>query len=111
MESIEIAVKMLAIDTGYWPNKEKVDATNTVEVWNLSVSAAGITATDGSYPDWKGPYYKGIPKDPWGNNYFFDVDYKIGGSDYIVIGSFGPNGAGPNQYDGDDVIIILDGPT
>ena len=41
--------------------------------------------------------------------HFFDVDYQINGQDYTVIGSFGPNGAGPNQYD-DDIYVILAGP-
>ena len=110
LESIEKAVTMLAIDTGLWPNKERVDAPDTAEVWSLNANSAGIAGTDGSFPDWMGPYYSGIPRDPWGNNYFFDVDYEINGSDYTVIGSFGPNGVGPNQYDDDDVIIILAGP-
>jgi len=37
-----------------------------------------------------------------------DEDYNIDGVDYTVIGSFGPNGIGPNVYDDDDIIIILD---
>ena len=57
--------------------------------------------------NWNGPYIKSIRKDPWGSDYFFDSDYLINGQDYAVIGSFGPNKVGPNQYDSDDVIIIL----
>ena len=102
---------MLASDTGLWPNKEKVGEHDTAEVWNLNVAAAGITTTDGSYPDWTGPYIGEVPRDAWGNHYFFDIDYQINGLDYIVVGSFGPNGVGPNQYDSDDIILILDGPT
>ena len=37
-------------------------------------------------------------------------DYEIDGWDYVVIGSFGPNGEGHNVYDVDNVIVILGGP-
>lgn len=110
LKTIEKALTMLAIDTGFWPNKEKVDEPDTKEVWNLNLDSSGITDTDGSYPDWMGPYLGEVPQDPWGNNYFFDVDYRIDGLDYIVIGSFGPNGVGQNLYDNDDIILVLDGP-
>ena len=110
LKNIEKAVTALTADTGFWPNKEKVGQHNTAEAWNLNAAAAGLTSTDGSYPDWAGPYFGSIPPDPWGNNYFFDIDYQINGSDYIVIGSFGPNGVGPNAYDADDIVIVLAGP-
>ena len=110
LKTIEKAVMMLAIDTGFWPNKEKVNEPDTKEVWNLNVNSAGITDTDGSYPYWMGPYLGEVPLDPWGNPYFFDVDYLKDGSNYIVIGSFGPNGVGQNLYDNDDIILILEGP-
>ena len=110
LKSIEKAVTALTIDTGFWPNKEKFGEHNTAEVWNLNAAAAGITATDGSYPYWSGPYFGAVPQDPWGNNYFFDIDYRLNGSDYIVVGSFGPNGVGPNAYDADDIVIVLAGP-
>jgi hypothetical protein len=48
-----------------------------------------------------------VPEDPWGNDYFLDTDYEINGVDYIVLGSFGPNGVGQNLYDDDDVIKII----
>ena len=110
LKTIEKAVMMLAIDTGFWPNKEKVNEPDTKEVWNLNVDTAGITDTDGSYPYWMGPYLGEVPLDPWGNHYFFDVDYLKDGSNYTVIGSFGPNGVGQNLYDNDDIILILEGP-
>jgi general secretion pathway protein G len=110
LKTIEKAVMMLAIDTGFWPNKEKVNEPDTKEVWNLNVDTAGITDTDGSYPYWMGPYLGEVPQDPWGNDYFFDIDYLKDGSNYTVIGSFGPNGVGQNLYDDDDIILILEGP-
>ena len=68
---------------------------------------AGIVASDGRFVKWRGPYMKGVPKDPWDQNYFFDPDYTVKGSNRVVVGSFGPNRVGPNVYDGDDVIVLL----
>ena len=47
-------------------------------------------------------------KDPWGSDYFFDPDYRINGVMWPVVGSFGPNRVGPNQYDSDDIYYIVD---
>ena len=110
LKNLEKAVTMLGIDTGRWPNKDPIDNVDTLEVEDLNLDIAGIAATDGSYPDWMGPYMGKVPQDPWGNNYFFDPDYEIDGLDYVVIGSYGPNGEGLNDYDADDVIVVLDGP-
>jgi len=38
--------------------------------------------------------------------YFFDPDYTVDGDTRAVLGSFGPNKAGPNQYDIDDIVVI-----
>ncbi|MBW1999542.1 MAG: prepilin-type N-terminal cleavage/methylation domain-containing protein [Deltaproteobacteria bacterium] len=108
LKNIRLAIEFLAVDTEMWPNKKQVgDATGGFEVWDLNAASAGLTATDGEYPGWDGPYLPSIPKDPWGQNYFFDTDYNIDGTDYVVVGSFGPNKKGPNLYDSDDVILIF----
>ena len=108
LKSIEIAIKALAIDTGLWPHKRKVgDNVSGDEVWDLNAPSAGLVATDGGYPGWRGPYIGSVPRDPWGNRYFFDNDYYINGQQFVAIGSFGPNGIGPNNYDNDNIIIIL----
>ena len=101
LKSIEIAIKALAIDTGLWPHKKTAGDTSGTEVWNLNASSAGLVSTDGGYPGWKGPYIATVPLDPWGNRYFFDSDYYINGQLFAAIGSFGPNGIGPNIYDTD----------
>ena len=44
----------------------------SAERWNISPAHCGLMDTDGSYADWKGPYYGGETIDPWGNPYFFD---------------------------------------
>jgi len=104
-------VTMLALDTGLWPNKVNTGLPpGSLEKWNLNAPDAGLTGTDGGFPDWAGPYISTVPKDPWGNDYFFDPDYMIDGLNHVVLGSFGPNGVGINLYDADDIYIILAGP-
>lgn len=77
------------------------------EVWDLNGGSARIVANDGRFSNWYGPYMPTVSKDPWGRDYFFDPDYHIEGNKYSVVGSFGPNGIGPNVYDSDDIILHL----
>jgi len=108
LRNLRLAIEMLAIDTEMWPTKKAVgDASGGLEVWNLNEDTAGLVATDDGFPGWAGPYVQSVPKDPWGSDYFFDSDYNIGGTNYVAIGSFGPNKGTPNLYDSDDVILIF----
>jgi general secretion pathway protein G len=107
LRSIETALSVLAVDTGMWPHKRQVGDVSGHEVWDLNLPSAGLIATDGGYPGWNGPYLANISRDPWGNNYFFDNDYKINQQNVVAIGSFGPNGVGPNNYDADNIILIV----
>jgi len=107
LKEIQLVIELLACDTEKWPGPNEVGETADQEVWDLNAANAGLVATGGAFPGWNGPYIASVPKDPWGTDYFFDPDYRIGGVFYAVIGSFGPNGVGPNQYDSDNVIIKL----
>lgn len=107
LKSIETALSALAVDTGMWPNKRPVGDVSGNEVWDLNLASAGLVATDGGYPGWKGPYIANVSRDPWGNNYFFDNDYNVNAQNVVAIGSFGPNGVGPNNYDADNIIRII----
>jgi type IV pilus assembly protein PilA len=108
LRNLQLAIEVLAIDTEMWPNRKAVgDASGDLEVWNLNADTAGLVATNGDFPGWDGPYIESVPKDPWGSDYFFDSDYNIGGTNYVAIGSFGPNKVGPNQYDSDNVVLVL----
>jgi len=107
LHNLQLAIEQLAIDTNKWPGPNEVGITANQEVWNLNNSNAGLVATNGAFPGWRGPYMKSVPQDPWGSNYFFDPDYRIGGTDYAVVGSFGPNKCCQNAYDSDDVILKL----
>ena len=110
------AIELLVNDSNLWPEHQTVDniqsGVSGNEVWDLTTNTAGLVATDGGYPNWNGPYIPSdVQQDPWGNNYFFDTDYDIDpGAGTIwaaVVGSFGPNGAGQNVYDSDNIINIL----
>lgn len=119
LDQIKKATDLLVADTGLWPGAKTVDQVEsggTNELWDLEDPDAGLTATDGGFAGWNGPYIKEIPLDPWGHPYFFDTDYQIDGNgdpcqsscqNAAVFGSFGPNGTGQNVYDSDDVILIL----
>lgn len=119
LEILTAAVLQLAWDTGKWPNGEPLTTAGSIEVWNLSGGNCGLFDNDGTYNNWKGPYYEGPVDDPWGKEtepnrkYFFDPDYLHTEKDgtvrnAIVVGSFGPNGVGKNLYDSDDIYVLLD---
>ena len=100
---------MLANDTEQWPGHHPVGQTNTLpdnEILNLNDAIAGLVGND-SFPNWNGSYLNSISQDPWESNYFYDPDYKINGTDFAVVGSFGPDKCCNNAYNSDDVYIIL----
>ena len=109
------AIAFLEGDTNQWPGHKTIDDVESGasgnEIWDLTDPSAGLMATDGNFPNWSGPYMQVIPLDPWGNNYFFDTDYDVdpgaGQRWAAVVGSFGPNGVGQNQYDSDDIYESL----
>ena len=105
---LSAAVLNMAWDTGRWPNKDSRAATGSTEIWNIQPATVGLMATDGTFNNWRGPYYEGAVLDPWGSPYFFDPDYLINGVNHPVVGSFGPNRQGRNLYDQDDIYILLD---
>ena len=85
---------------------EKFDTIVTINV--------GLFNNNGGFPGWEGPYLtdefldsSGAFIDPWGMPYFLDCDYKIDGDDHVVVGSFGPNKVGMNNYDSDNLYVIV----
>ena len=114
-------IGQLMVDTGEWPGHQTPDEVASGsgnEVWDLAAADAGLLDTDGAYLGWSGPYVAAVPIDPWGNNYFLDTDYSVKGNNQpcdgdsgcrtvVAIGSFGPDGIGQNQYNGDDIIKII----
>ncbi len=112
LAEIAKAVDNLALDCGQWPGHQtpylpcSSSCVNN-EIEDLSTPLAGIKQTDGLYPNWRGPYIQILSKDPWGHNYFLDTDYQVNGQTKAVVGSYGPNGRGLNEYDDDDIIYII----
>ena len=111
VDQLRRAIELLVDDTGQWPGHKEVDEKESVssnEIWDLTTPEAGLLATDGLYPNWRGPYIRTIFDDPWGNNYFFDTDYDFDLGEEedwgVAVGSFGPNGVGQNVYDSDNII-------
>lgn len=127
ISQIYMAIFMLEDDNEQWPGHKtaykRECGINNNEICNypadncaygLNDEESGITKDDLTtpYPHWRGPYYMPeVPKDPWGNEYFFDTDYYIGGACRVVIGSVGPNGISniKNDINGDidDIVYII----
>jgi prepilin-type N-terminal cleavage/methylation domain-containing protein len=134
LQSIKTAMELLMNHTGLYPHKSSAycpplsAADNEID---LSVASAGMVATDGTFPNWSGPYISEVI-DPWGTPYFLDednycvgtakgcngVDNTTGTPDSSVLMSCGPNGAiggaGPYgnngigcAYDSDNIILVL----
>ena len=62
-------------DTGLDPSGiDREPCVQGAEVF-LNTCRAGLKCTDGSFSDWDGPYMKELPKDPWGQHYYFNADY------------------------------------
>jgi len=108
LRAISVALDQMAFDTGRWPKGFVVGEWTGTEVWNLNAPEAGLVTTDGRFPNWQGPYMRTIPRDPWGNRYFFDPDYRIGSRWRITVGSFGPNQRGRNVYDDDNIYVLME---
>lgn len=125
LKQAKTAISMLLNDTGKWPNGCDPEAISNPEV-ALNNAQSGILTqpvagviddcewTASEVANWNGPYMK-IDSDRWGNSFYFDPDYIPYNScattaalaERAAILSFGPNGAGVNAYDCDDIFIDL----
>jgi len=109
LRAIQNAVELLAADTEKWPGGIVVGLINKKKISDLSKKASGLITEDSKkFSNWAGPYIESIPKDPWDRDYFFEGDYKIKGTKYAVLGSYGPiEKNGKKLVSDDDVILIL----
>ncbi|MBI4458179.1 prepilin-type N-terminal cleavage/methylation domain-containing protein [Candidatus Uhrbacteria bacterium] len=126
IKQMALAVGLLFADTGKWPNGCPVESVANPETY-LDTQQAGIrqapavgdqgggcTWTASDISGWAGPYAKTFV-DPWGSKYYFDPDYvplqncsgQTAGDQAPAIVSFGPNKAGPNVYDCDDLWYVM----
>ena len=75
ISSIEMALDSFEVDNGFYPK-----------------SLNDLNDQPSNAPSWKGPYLKkGVPPDPWGGNYVYDMPGKHGNSGYDLM-SAGPDG-------------------
>ncbi len=71
INSLEQALDSFEVDNGYYP---KTGALN--ELIDQPANA----------PNWKGPYLKrGVPPDPWGNNYIYEYPGKHNANGYDLM--------------------------
>ncbi|MDR2031595.1 MAG: type II secretion system major pseudopilin GspG [Azoarcus sp.] len=86
IKNIEAAADMFKIDTGRYPNA--AEGLNA-----LVTRPSGLAG-------WNGPYLKEttVPKDPWGNDYIYEIPSRHGGSfDLYSLGADkAPGGEGEN---------------
>ncbi|MCH8551037.1 MAG: type II secretion system major pseudopilin GspG [Natronospirillum sp.] len=85
--SVENALQMYRLDNGHFPSNEQgLDAL-------MSEPSGSPTPRN-----WRGPYLRSVPRDPWGNDY----DYVNHGSNRVEIISYGANGQpGGDGFDAD----------
>jgi len=85
ISNLEIAIDSFEIDMGYFP-KAGNDLRDLVAEPNSN-----------NVQDWQGPYLKkGIPGDPWGNDYVYNYPGKMN------IGSYDISSGGPDGKTGTD---------
>lgn len=104
MRQLHTAMEMLANDTFMYPHKRSrycPPRTGTANEISLNLPSSGLTATDGNFPNWAGPYIQET-FDPWGMAYYFDEDY------FCTAGATGC--AGHNSATGDRSVLVSCGP-
>lgn len=79
--SIAMALEMFEMDIGRFPTSEE--------------GLSALRSNPGGLSDWKGPYLKKDPKDPWGKLYLYKFPAAHSGSDYDLYS------AGANGIEGD----------
>jgi len=75
IDAIGLALRLYEVDNGSYPG-----------------SLQGLVASPGNAPNWRGPYLeKGIPKDPWGNDFVYmqPGSHNAGGYDLSSLGADG----------------------
>ena len=82
VNNIGMALRLYEVDNGTYPS-----------------SLQGLITKQGNTANWRGPYLeKGIPKDPWGNDYVYQSPGTHNPHSYDLQ-SLGPDGA----QSGDDI--------
>lgn len=83
ISSIELAIDQFEVDTGRLPTSDE--------------GLSALLQAPGNVRVWKGPYIKrGIPKDPWGNEYVYRAPGQHNQNGYDLY-SLGPDGREGND--------------
>lgn len=82
--NVSVALDLFELDNGHYPSTEE--------------GLSALREKPASATNWKGPYIKRKPVDPWGNQYAYASPGKHN-SDYDIY-SYGPDGA---EGGGDDI--------
>jgi prepilin-type N-terminal cleavage/methylation domain-containing protein len=118
LKHLEKVIIMMALDTNCYPSGDPIDEFELggPDFYLDDDPEYGLVGAAGDILDcvnetggfWAGPYMGTMPKDPWGNYYWFDADWRNNedGWDYVAIGSNGPDGVGINDYDDPDNIVL-----
>jgi general secretion pathway protein G len=82
IEEFSNSLDLFKLDAGRYPNTQE-------GLQALVQAPAGLSADR-----WRGPYLKkkGVPKDPWGNDYQYASPGKQGAFDIVALGSDGREG-------------------
>ena len=71
ISSFTTVLDAFKVDTGFYPPTQP----------GLSALLSNSSASMG----WKGPYLKELPKDPWGNEYYYEYPGRLNPSSYDLI--------------------------
>ena len=83
ISSFELALDQFEVDNGYYPK---------------SGALIELTEPPAQASNWKGPYLKSVPLDPWGNAYTYEYPGKHNANSYDLL-SNGPDGRGGTDDD------------
>lgn len=123
MKEIKKAMLQLEVDSDQLPrHSDPQTCIHNAEAF-VNECEAGLTCTDGSFPNWNGPYLDNIfLLDEWNRPYYFDPDYhchsNVKGCEKVanhatvrVIHSLGKDGvqgyADGDGRDRDNIVLVL----
>ncbi len=99
VSNLSLAVSMMYADIRYYPKAQRNLAINAARNWDkISSDEMGLVKCDtstftASVCDyvWKGPYYKGPTRDPWGTDYVYARGYRAPNDSYesVALVSYG----------------------
>jgi len=127
--NIKKAMEIMYLDTGMYPNNlpylcEPLDEISSTNEYTLSDPNSGLVTNGRGWTKWDGPYISEIPRDPWGNEYYFDDDYRclpttdgcnglddssegLVSSVFVSCGENAVVSGGSCSYDTDNIVKLL----